>query len=159
MFLWRSTIEVKMFCPTRCVVDATKSSKDGGVAAEGCSSQTGLWFCTLLRDIRTYYVHDQIYSAKRIKETRPWGQVSGWRYRICVQKFRVHLLKTTWTLELLCGKHVTLFYYCSWGSVWYEIPGSIWHSNRWCKQYSWGRKLPPFTLNQLVSTKRPKHEK
>ena len=69
MFLWRSTKEVKMLCPTRFVVDATENSKKGGVAAKGCSSQTGLWSCTLLRDIyariRTYYVQDQIHPTKK----------------------------------------------------------------------------------------------
>ena len=40
--LWWSTKEVKMLCPTRFVVDATENSKEGGVAAEVCSSQTGL---------------------------------------------------------------------------------------------------------------------
>ena len=34
--------EVKMLCPTRFIVDATENSKDGGVTAEVCSSQTGL---------------------------------------------------------------------------------------------------------------------
>ena len=43
LFLWRSTKEVKIFCPTKFVVDATENSKEGGVAAEVCSSQTGLW--------------------------------------------------------------------------------------------------------------------
>ena len=33
---------VKMFCPAGFVVDATENSKEGGVAAEVCSSQTGL---------------------------------------------------------------------------------------------------------------------
>ena len=39
-----------MLCPTRFAVDATGNSR-GGVAAEVCSSQTGLLFYTLLRDI------------------------------------------------------------------------------------------------------------
>ena len=42
VFLWRSTKEVKMLCPTRFVVDATENSKEGVVVAEVCSSQTGL---------------------------------------------------------------------------------------------------------------------
>ena len=33
----------KMSCPTRFVVGATENSKEGGVAAEVCSSQTVLW--------------------------------------------------------------------------------------------------------------------
>ena len=37
-----STKEVKMLRPTRFVVDKTESSKERGVAAEVCSSQTGL---------------------------------------------------------------------------------------------------------------------
>ena len=41
--LWRSTKEVKMLGPTRFVVDATENSKEGGVAAKVCRSQTGLW--------------------------------------------------------------------------------------------------------------------
>ena len=41
VFLWRSTKEVKMVCPTRFVADATENSKEGGVAAEVSSSQTG----------------------------------------------------------------------------------------------------------------------
>ena len=40
--LWPSTKEVKMLCPMRFVVDATENSKEGGVAADVCSSQTGL---------------------------------------------------------------------------------------------------------------------
>ena len=40
--LWQSTKEVKMLCPTKFVVDATENSKEGGVAADVCSSQTGL---------------------------------------------------------------------------------------------------------------------
>ena len=42
MFLWRSTQEVKVLCSTRFVVDATENSKEGGLAAEGRSSQIGL---------------------------------------------------------------------------------------------------------------------
>ena len=38
--MWRSTIEVKRFRPTRFVVDATENSKEGGVAADISSSQT-----------------------------------------------------------------------------------------------------------------------
>ena len=34
--------EVKMLCPTRFVVDETGNSKEGGLAAEVCSSQTEL---------------------------------------------------------------------------------------------------------------------
>ena len=70
--LWRSTIEVKMFSPTRYVVDATENSKEGGVAAEVCNSQTGVLFCTLLRDIyariRTTYTTKYIQPKKK-KET------------------------------------------------------------------------------------------
>ena len=40
--LWRSTKEVKMLCLTRFVVDTTENNKEGGVAAEVCSSQTGV---------------------------------------------------------------------------------------------------------------------
>ena len=59
-----------MLCPTRFVVDATENSKEGGVAAEVCRSQTGLRFCTLLLDIygrgiRSTY--DQIYIRKKKK--------------------------------------------------------------------------------------------
>ena len=39
--LWRPTKEVNM-CPTIFVVDATENSKEGGLAAEMCSSQTCL---------------------------------------------------------------------------------------------------------------------
>ena len=39
-----------MLCLTGFVVDATENSKGGGVAAEVCSSQTSLLFCTLPRD-------------------------------------------------------------------------------------------------------------
>ena len=128
MFLWWSTIEVDVFCPTILVVDATENSKGGGVAAEVYNPQTGLWFwhlCTYVYVHTTSYVHDQIYSAKNKKETTPWGQVSGWTCRTCacMEKFRVHPFKTAWTFWLLCGKHVTLFYCCSWGSLWYGIPG------------------------------------
>ena len=42
VLLWRSTKEVKMLYPTRFVVDATENSKEGGVAAEVCNSQTRL---------------------------------------------------------------------------------------------------------------------
>ena len=31
-----------MLCPTRFLIDATENNKDGGAAAEMCSSQTGL---------------------------------------------------------------------------------------------------------------------
>ena len=62
-----------MLCQTRFVVDATENSK-GGVAAKVCSSQTGLWFCTLLRDIynrvRTYYVWPNIFGEKQNKTQR-----------------------------------------------------------------------------------------
>ena len=43
---------------------------------------------------------------KKLKEPPPGDQVSGWTCRICVQNFRVYLLKTAWTFKLLCGKHV-----------------------------------------------------
>ena len=39
---WHSTKEVKMLCPTRFVVETTEN-RTGGVAAEVCSSQTGLY--------------------------------------------------------------------------------------------------------------------
>ena len=42
VFFRRLTEEVKMLCPTRFVVDETENSIKGGVAAEVCSSQTGL---------------------------------------------------------------------------------------------------------------------
>ena len=42
VLFWRSTKEVNMLCPTRFVVDAPENSKEGGVAAEVCSSQTRL---------------------------------------------------------------------------------------------------------------------
>ena len=83
--------EVKMLCQTRFVVDATENSK-GGVAAKVCSSQTGLWFCTLLRDIyariRTYYVPPNIFDEKRT--TRWLGLGID---RTCVQNFGVFSLK------------------------------------------------------------------
>ena len=41
MFLWRWTKEVQIICPRRFVVDATENSKEGGVAAEVYSPQTG----------------------------------------------------------------------------------------------------------------------
>ena len=45
------------------------------VAAEVCSPQTRLWFCTLLRDIyariRTYYTYDQIHSAENKQTKKP----------------------------------------------------------------------------------------
>ena len=44
MFLWRSTKEVKVLCPTTFVVDATENSKKGGEAAEVCSSQRLGWW-------------------------------------------------------------------------------------------------------------------
>ena len=70
-----------MLCPTRFVVDATEISKEGGVAAKVCSSQTALGFCTLLRDIytrmHTHYVLPNIVGVKNKRET-PGGQVSGW---------------------------------------------------------------------------------
>ena len=40
--LWRSTKEVKMLSPTRFVADATENGEEGGVAAEVCSSHSGL---------------------------------------------------------------------------------------------------------------------
>ena len=42
------TKEVKTFCPTGFVVDTTENSKEGGVAVEVCSSQTGC--CTRSKD-------------------------------------------------------------------------------------------------------------
>ena len=62
-----------MFCPTRFVVDATENSKEGGVAAELYSPQTGLFMILTFMHvrIRTYYVHDQIHSAKNKKERPP----------------------------------------------------------------------------------------
>ena len=70
-----------MLFPTRFVFDTTENIKEGGVAAEVCSSQTGLWFCTLLREtfmnvyVRTTY--DQIHSTKKEEENQREGQVSG----------------------------------------------------------------------------------
>ena len=34
----------KMLCPTRFVADTTENSEEEGVAAEVCSSQTGLYY-------------------------------------------------------------------------------------------------------------------
>ena len=93
MFLRRSTKEVNMLCP-RFVVDATENSKEGGVAAEVCSSQTGLWFCTLLRDVyarilvRTYsflfpffhpigYLRPSFFSLLLIVVTQIRGHIAG----------------------------------------------------------------------------------
>ena len=42
VFVAIDAAEVKMLRPTRFVVDATENSNEGGVAAEMCSSQTGL---------------------------------------------------------------------------------------------------------------------
>ena len=39
---WRSTKQVEMLCPTMLAVDVTDNSKERGVTAEVCSSQTGL---------------------------------------------------------------------------------------------------------------------
>ena len=51
-----------------------ENSEEGVVSAEVCSPVTGLRFCTLPRDIyaplRTYYVHDQTFSAKKEKKAR-----------------------------------------------------------------------------------------
>ena len=49
--LWRSTKEMKLLCPTRFVADATENSKEGGLAADVCSTQTGLW----TKSKATYY--------------------------------------------------------------------------------------------------------
>ena len=61
-----------MFCPTRFVVDATENSKEGGVAAEVYSAQPWLMILIFMDVcIRTYYVRDQIYSAKNKKRNNP----------------------------------------------------------------------------------------
>ena len=71
--LWRSTKEVKLLCQTRFAFDAMENSKEGGVPAEVCSSQAGLGFCTLLRDIyarmRTYYVRPTIFGEKKKRKS------------------------------------------------------------------------------------------
>ena len=56
IYLWRSTKEVNMLCPTRFVVDATENSKEGGVAAELYSPQTGLFMILTFMHVcvRTY---------------------------------------------------------------------------------------------------------
>ena len=51
--------------PTRFVVDATENSKEG-VAAEVYSPPDWSMIRTFMHlCIRTYYVHDQIFSAKK----------------------------------------------------------------------------------------------
>ena len=109
MFLWRSRIEVKMLCPTRFVVDSMESSKKGGRVAEVCSSQTGLWFGTLLRDmyarIRTYYVRPNIFGENKKKHPPEVMSRDGHTCRTCVQKSRSISYKTSWTYRIFCGKH------------------------------------------------------
>ena len=79
---------VKMLCLTRFVVDATENRKEGGVAAEVCSSQTGWWFCTLLRDIyartRTYFI-----------PIMPWYHTTYRLLKNIETKFIVKLVHTT----------------------------------------------------------------
>ena len=66
-----------MLCPARFVVDATENIKEGGVAAEVCSSQTGLWFCTFFEILMHVYertnTYDPIYSAKKKKRSSGLG--------------------------------------------------------------------------------------
>ena len=55
-----------MLCPTRYVIDSMEGSNKRGGVAEVCSSQTSLWFGTLLGDmyarIRTHYVRPNIFG-------------------------------------------------------------------------------------------------
>ena len=83
-----------MLCPPTFIVDATETSREGGVAAEVCISvyDSALFFETFMHVyVRTTY--DQIYSAKK-KVSPPGGQVSGWTRRARVQNFTAYLLKT-----------------------------------------------------------------
>ena len=67
MFLWRSTKEVNMLCPTRFVVDATKNSKAEGVAAEVSPPRLAYNFALFFETVLHVYVrttYDQIYSGK-----------------------------------------------------------------------------------------------
>ena len=84
-----------------------KSNKGGGVA-EVCSSQTGLRFGTLLRDmyarIRTYYVRPNIIGENK-KHPPEVRSRDGHTCRTFVQKFRSISCKTSWTYRFFCGKH------------------------------------------------------
>ena len=67
--------------------------------------------------IRTYYVHDQITRRKTKKKQPP--EVRSWDghvEHVCKSSGPI-LLKTAWTCGLSCGKHVTLLYCCSRGSL------------------------------------------
>ena len=122
MFLWRSRIEVKILCPTRFVVHSMESSNKGGGVAEVCSSQTGLWFGTLLRDmyarIRTYYVRPNIFGENK-KHPSEVRSRHGHTCRTCVQKFRSISYKTSSRYRILCGKHAYL------GSCLYLLGSSV----------------------------------
>ena len=70
------------------VVDGMDNSKEGGVAVDVCSSQTGLLFCSILRDIyariHTHYVRIMPWchtsyrlQHKTLKCLRKYRKVSG----------------------------------------------------------------------------------
>ena len=87
-----------------------------------CSSETGLGFGTLLRDmyacIRTYGVRRNI-SGENKKHPPEVRSRDGHTCRTCVQKFRSISCKTSWTYRLLCGKHANL------GSCLYLLGSSV----------------------------------
>ena len=89
-----------LLCPTRLVVDLMESGNKGGGVAGVCSSQTGLRFSTLLRDmnarIRTYYVRPNIFGENK-KHPPEVRSREGHKCRTCVQKFRSISYKTSWT--------------------------------------------------------------
>ena len=66
-----STKVVNVLRPDEICRRCNGNSKEGGVAAEGCSSQASLLFCTLPRDIdaliRTYCNYDQIIQRRKKK--------------------------------------------------------------------------------------------
>ena len=88
-------------CPTRFVVDATenrKAAKDPWrpkCAAPRLVYDSALFFETFIH-VYIRITYDQICSAIK-KKKHPGGQVSGWTCRTRVQKFRIHLLKASWT--------------------------------------------------------------
>ena len=83
-----------MLCPTRFVVDATKSNKKEAwrlkCAAPRLVYDSALFF-EMFMHIRTSYVRPNIFGEK--KKTPPGVRVSVWTSKMYVQKFRVSYLE------------------------------------------------------------------
>ena len=103
---------------------------------------------------------------KKLKEPPPGDQVSGWTCRICVQNFRVYLLKTAWTFKLLCGKHVYFtqlleitWFQCRIEFLRYVLPNiehrQVRSSNACVKRFTCSRLIQKKNEKQFFQRKRP----